>query len=119
VFFQNFSLAGKAVRVSLTLLIFSAVLHATSIKDNRLQRLVLETRKPSVALTGENGALTSADAFLAPNPRSDFSSNPGTPSCLLASNCPSPVEVPEPQSLLLFGTALLSVASMIRHRWLG
>jgi hypothetical protein len=118
-FFQKFSLAGKAVRASLTLLIFSAVFHATPIKENRFRRLGLETRKPGVALTGADGALELTDAFVASNPKSKVSSNPGTAACLLASNCSNPVGVSEPQLLLLFGTGLLSVATMIRRRLLS
>jgi len=118
-FFQKFSLAGKAVRVSLTLLIFSAGLHATSIRENRFRLLGLETRKPSVALTGANGGLELADAFVAPNRRRDVLSNPSSASCLLASNCSNPVWFSEPQSLLLFGTGLLSVAALIRRRLLS
>lgn len=38
--------------------------------------------------------------------------------CILASDCATTVQVPEPQSLVLVGTGLLSMAGLIRRKML-
>jgi hypothetical protein len=118
-FVRTCGLATQAVRVSLILLVFSAILHATSIKENGIWHLLRpETTNPGIALAGAHGALELAavDHDRGVHAKSEVSLNLATNTCLLASSCSNPVEIPEPQSWLLFGTGLLSVASMIRRR---
>lgn len=44
------------------------------------------------------------------------SGQPASDTCVFSSNCSSTVKVPEPQSLMLFGSGLLSMAGLIRKK---
>ena len=48
--------------------------------------------------------------------RTSTSPLPVSSGCIFANNCSNPVEVPEPEALVLVGTGLLLMAGIIRRR---
>ncbi len=115
-------LARQATRLSLPLLTLGGILHATPIRGHGEWQLQDSTRlaSSSVALTTTKAAyeLTAVDARITPHLNSGISLNQSGPTCALASSCSEPEDVPEPESLSLFGTGLLSLAGVIRRRLL-
>lgn len=122
-FFQKCNVIRQAIRLSLVLLMFSAILHATPINENT--ELQLQSSKqmpnPGAAWSAANGAfdMRAIEPVALPNLKGNISLQPSTATCLLISSCSNLVEVPEPPSSLLLGTGLLLTASMIRHRLLS
>jgi len=111
-------LAKGAAALSLAVLLLSGILHATPIMgvgDGQLQdskqlasyKLVPVKKKAVVDLAAANTALA-----LRLNTKTSLTAAV----CIFAGNCSNPVEVSEPQSLVLVGTGLLAMAGVIRRR---
>lgn len=109
------------VELSLAVLLMSGILHATpitSVGENQLQDSKHLSR--GIAPTTANAAFqpVAADAALTPRPNAETSAQAATSVCIFSSDCYTTVEVPEPQSLVLVGSGLLSMAGLIRRRLL-
>lgn len=110
------------VALPLAVLLMSGILHATpitSVGENQL-RDSKQLAGRGIAPTGTNAAMQPGvgDAALSPRPSVDTSTQAATSVCIFSSDCYTTVEVPEPQSLVLVGSGLLSMAGLIRRRLL-
>lgn len=104
----------------LAILLPCGILHATPILNPgefQLQNQKQIKGYTAVAKSARDNAGL-AGTGMAPKPESIVESSPqlAGSGCILASNCSNPVDVPEPQSLVLVGAGLLSMAGVIRRR---
>ncbi|HKH99181.1 MAG TPA: PEP-CTERM sorting domain-containing protein [Candidatus Sulfotelmatobacter sp.] len=110
------------VRTCLALLLFGSIAHATPISG-------LEDKNPANSSALATAVTTQDSQTTAANPASgdtalmshrdlsvDVSSDPASDNCGFSSNCYTKMKVPEPQSLVLVGSGLLSMAGLIRRR---
>jgi len=115
-------LGNRALGLSLAVLLLSGILHATPITS--IGKTQLQDAKQ---LAGQGGGLALTRAAVEPlaavnaQPaylNSDASVQPAAAACLFSGDCYTAVQVPEPQSLVLVGSGLLSMAGLIRRRML-
>jgi hypothetical protein len=108
----------RAIRIAglFAILFFvSATLHATPIADNDVSSLQgANHRSALVALSKGKAILRSAVSKV--QPLAAVATQQPSSGCLFDSNCAYSMHISEPQALALFGTGLLSVASVIRRR---
>jgi hypothetical protein len=101
-------------RLVLTLLLLSGAVYATPIAIDH------EELSGAKALTGHmlhaKSAAVLKTASLTQTSRMMADDMVQPEMCLFSSNCGSTTKVPEPQSLVLMGSGLLSMAAMIRRR---
>jgi hypothetical protein len=120
---RNFRAQGAAY-LTLTFLLLSGILHATPIRMLTAgERHLQDVQQFSVQAGSHAGTeltLSSVADASAPEARINPASTVPVASgvCLFDSSCYSTVQVPEPQSLMLVGTCLLSMAGLIRKRLL-
>jgi hypothetical protein len=112
-------LASEAGKLSMVVLLFAGIGHATPVAN--LSGIPVHGSPPVVL----HSALMSTDqspalTFEPGNPqlRTWTLGEPATAGCVFSGSCSSEVEVAEPQSLLLMGTGLLSMAGLIRRKLL-
>jgi hypothetical protein len=112
--------AKGAAGLFLAVLLLSGILHATpitSVGESQLEN----SKQPSgrgVAPAATPGPVEPvAAAALVQRSNLEASVQPAT-ACILSSDCATTVQVPEPQSLVLVGSGLLSMAGLIRRRLL-
>ncbi len=114
---------GKgAVGLSLAVLLLSGILHATpitSIGESQLQDSK-QLAGQGVAFAGTKEAVEPLAAASAQSAylNAEASVQPAAAACVFSGDCYTAVEVPEPQSLVLVGSGLLSMAGLIRRRML-
>jgi len=115
--------SGKgALELSLAVLLFSGILHATpitSIGKSELrdaQQLAGQGIAPATTIAAVEPL--AADAAQSAVLKAEASVQPAAATCLFSSDCYTAVQVPEPQSLVLVGSGLLSMAGLIRRRML-
>src|ERR1700728_3302489 len=111
-------LVRESTRLFLMVPLLSGILYATPMKDAGEWGLQgsKQLLSPPLATTKANRAFEAVDVAVTLGFRPRSSSQASTANCVLASNCSNPVEIPEPQSWLLLGTGLLSMAGLIRRR---
>jgi hypothetical protein len=124
----TFRLFPWMVRAFSALLLLSGVAYATPITDlgsNDLQDAlgdVLPLARPldSRLSTSSNLSPATRNPGSAPYRSMSFapSSQSSSDACVFSSNCSSTIKVPEPQSLVLVGSGLLSMAGLVRRRLL-
>jgi hypothetical protein len=105
--------------LSLGVLLLSGILHATpitSVGESQLQNSKQLDSYRVVLIKKKEALDSAANTVLAPRLNVRTSWKAVTAGCIVASNCSNPVEVPEPQSLVLVGTGLLAMAGVIRRR---
>jgi hypothetical protein len=111
-----------AARIPMALLLLSGILHATPITGVGESQLhdSKQLANRAVPLDATKAALQPlvAEPTLASHPDSATFVQPASAVCILASDCSAPVQVPEPQSLVLVGSGLLSMAGVLRRRFL-
>jgi hypothetical protein len=106
------------IQLPLTVLLVAAPIYATPILsfdssaglDNSSP--VLSTTAPRKTVT----ASSSAAAGIPSRPVDEASTEPPPDGCVFSGACYSMVKVPEPQSLVMVGSGLLSMAELIRRR---
>jgi ABC-type enterobactin transport system permease subunit len=115
----NFKTRGAAY-LTLTFLLLTGILHATPIRTLTAGERYLQNAQQFAMLTGSPAGpkltLSSVTSVAAPriNPASSIPAASGV--CLFDPSCYATVQVPEPQSLMLVGSCLLSMAGLIRRR---
>jgi hypothetical protein len=107
-------------KLFLAILLMSGLLHATPISGWGAWRMQAQktSRNSEATSSSSKGipALMAIDLALKPNLNGGISMKPSAAACALSGGCSSPVEVPEPQALVLVGTGALSMAGVIRRR---
>jgi hypothetical protein len=110
----------RMVRAFWAFLLLGGMAYATPIMD--LGSNDVRDAVPLVRLMGSQLSSKSnfsiADSRSAPHLSisSVASAQPASDTCVFSSNCSSTVKVPEPQSLMLLGSGLLSMAGLIRKK---
>ena len=107
----------EAPAVLLAFLLMAGVVHATpivSLSDQDFPspaQLTSPTNPKPAAKTAEGSSTTAASGS-----GYEAASEPAVDSCTFTSSCYTTMKVPEPQSLVLVGSGLLSMAAMVRRR---
>jgi|HubBroStandDraft_4_1064222.scaffolds.fasta_scaffold47086_3 hypothetical protein len=113
---------GKgAARLSLTFLLLSGIIYATPITSAAESQLQKGKQPASRGFALEiTKAIEPVTAEATPAPLLDTGTyaQASLAACNFSRDCSSTVEVPEPQSLIMVGTGLLSMAGLIRRRLL-
>jgi len=97
--------------------LFAGVLHATSIGIASRGELQSAAQFAGAGMDRETTMPPVANEDQ-PAPRIEVSAQTVNQGCVFISDCFKRVPVPEPTSLMLFGSGLLSVAGLIRRRLL-
>lgn len=112
------------IRAFSSFLLLGGLAYATPITDlgsSDLQApLPLVRAIKSQLSDGSNRSFATGDTISAPRLSIHFigSAEPSSDECVFSSNCSTTIKVPEPQSLVLVGSGLLSLAGLIRRRLL-
>lgn len=109
------------VRACSAFLLLAGTAYATPITDlgsNDLPNPLPLTRHIDSQLSMSDRSFAVAGATSAPRLITNFiaSAEPSSDECVFSRNCSSTVKVPEPQSLVLLGSGLLSMAGLIRRK---
>lgn len=107
---------SDAAGLALAVLLFSGLLQATPI--THLTHGQVPASPPSTASDPATaGNVPATTVVSVPRPRAALAATV-LPGCTLGSDCYKEVHVPEPESLVMVGTGLLSMAGLIRRRLL-
>lgn len=108
------------LRTCPALLLLGGIAHATPIEglyDKPLGDVSTLTRPANVQNPAKAATTLSSAATVSSSEMNlDVSYDRGSDGCAFSSNCYTSIKVPEPQSLVLVGSGLLSMAELIRRR---
>ncbi len=122
-FFHISSLARQGIRLFLFLLVYGSILHATPIEARAGWQLRDSKRIPSLGTASSETKRTfepsAIDPIFAPGISRGVLLEPNDAASSHTSSGANPVEIPEPEPLLLLGTGLLALATVIPRRLLA
>jgi hypothetical protein len=109
-------ISSKVWRLASAFLLLAGIASATPIlqlQDTNTVRVSAASRAHS-----GNSAVSSANAGLLAQRSSTLMTDHSGSGCAIGADCQASIKVPEPQSLMLVGSGLLSMAGLIRRRLL-
>jgi len=113
---------ARAGALSLAVLLPVGILHATPITSYEVWRS--QNSKPLASYGSVSAEKKAPSDLMVVNPAREpqletaTALQPANSGCTFAGDCSDPVKVPEPQSLVMVGTGLLTMAGLIRRRLL-
>lgn len=112
------ALADPKSLLALSILLLCGMVHATPITNILESQQSSRTSADRRMSLGGKQSMRLPETAATPQAKLAAAVDSTTGGCILSTDCSSTVQVPEPQSLVLVGSGLLSMAGLIRRRLL-